>query len=144
MAWSGNGRFSFFPRFSIGTGLVIVTVALMFLLNLNWEVWWPLMIILPGVATWLVGGAKGSVGLTAVIRLGRWLGFMMVLLGLTFLADQTNLINLQALFGNFHWWSFFIFIPGVGAFVEGWRVMRQATWAATGCSLRASGLSALA
>lgn len=125
---SRNGRFSFLSRSNIGVGLVSVTVALMFLLNLNWAVWWPMMIIMPGAATWFMGGVQAGIGGTAVLRLGRWLGFMMLLLGLTFLADQLNLINLQAIFGDFHWWGLFIFIPGIGAFVEGLRVMRQSTW----------------
>jgi hypothetical protein len=141
--WSGNGRVAFLPRFNTGLGLILVTVALMFLFGLNWEVWWPMMIVMPGVAAWMLGGVRSGVGGTApsacptklgrsgqaVLRLGRWLGFTMILLGLTFLADQLSLINLQAAFGDFHWWGFFILIPGIGAFVEGLRVMRQSTWA---------------
>ena len=137
MMWWGNGRFAFLPRFSTGLGLVITTVALMFLFGLNWELWWPMMIVVPGVAAWLLGGAKAGVGGTAVLRLGRWLGFTMLLLGFTFLADQLNLINLQAAFGDFHWWGFFILIPGIGAFVEGLRVMRQSTWASMSLLLAA-------
>ena len=135
--WLGNGRFAFLPRFSTGLGLIITTVALMFLFGLNWELWWPMMIVVPGVAAWLLGGAKAGVGGTAVLRLGRWLGFTMLLLGLTFLADQLNLINLQAAFGDFHWWGFFILFPGIGAFVEGLRVMRQSTWASMSLLLAA-------
>lgn len=129
--WTGNSRFALLPRLSTGVGLVVVTVALMFALNLNWDVWWPLMIVVPGTAVWLTGGAKAGVGVTAVLRLGRWIGSMMVLLGFTFLVDQLDFIDLQAMFGNFHWWGFFIFIPGIGAFVEGWRVLRQSVWAST-------------
>jgi hypothetical protein len=130
--WWGNGRFHLLPRLSTGLGLIIVTVAAMFALNLNWALWWPLMIVVPGVAVWLLGGAKSSVGETAVLQFHRWLAITMILLGITFLADQLNFINLQTLFGNFHWWGFFILIPGIGAFVEGGRVLRQSTWAATG------------
>ena len=127
--WWGNGRFALLPRLSTGLGLILVTVALMFVLNLNWNVWWPLMIVVPGVANWLLAGARYGAGVTAVLRLGRWLGGMMILLGFTFLADQLHFINLQALFGPFHWWGLFIFIPGVGAFVEGLRVLRESAWA---------------
>lgn len=130
--WWGDGRSAFLPRFSTGLGLILVTIALMFLFGLNWEVWWPMMIVMPGVAAWMLGGVRSGVGGTAVLRLGRWLGFTMILLGFTFLADQLNLVNLQSLFGDFHWWSFFIFIPGIGAFVEGLRVMRQSSWASMG------------
>ena len=129
---TSNGRIPIMARFSMGVGLVIMTVAFLFLLNLNWGSWWPLMIVMPGAALWFVGGGDGRVGVTAVLRLGRWLGLMMILLGFTFLADQLALINLQALFGDFHWWGFFILISGVGAFVEAVRILRRATWTATG------------
>ena len=128
---SRNGRSSFFSRSSKGIGLIIITVAFLFLLNLSWEVWWPVMLMMPGVAFWLVGGTKGSVGVTAVLRLGRWIGVTMILLGGTFLAEQLNLINLHALFGDFHWWGLFPLIPGVGALIEGLRVLQHSGWAAT-------------
>ncbi|MEJ2747007.1 MAG: hypothetical protein P8183_03695, partial [Anaerolineae bacterium] len=51
---------------------------------------------------------------------------------LTFQADQLTFIKLQALFGDFHWWGFFILLPGIGAFVEALRVLRRAPWTATG------------
>lgn len=127
----GNGRISMPARFSLGAGLVVVTVAVMFLLGLNWGTWWPLMIIIPGAALWLVGGGEAGVGGTAVLRLGRWFGFTMILLGLTFLADQLAIVSLQRLFGDFHWWGFLILIPGVGAFAEGVRALHRATWTAT-------------
>ncbi|MCB9421236.1 MAG: hypothetical protein H6667_15650 [Ardenticatenaceae bacterium] len=128
---AGNGRFPFIARFSMGVGLVVLMVAILFLLNLNWGTWWPLMIVMPGVALWLVGGADGKVGVTAVLRFLRWIGLTMILLGFTFLADQLAFISLPALFGDFHWWGIFILIPGVGAFVEALRVIRRATWTAT-------------
>ena len=127
----GNGRHHILTRFAIGLGVVILTVGLMFALNLNWAVWWPLMIVVPGVAFWLIGGSQHGVGGTAVLRLGRWLGGTMILLGLTFLADQLQLIHLQTLFGDFHWWSIFILIVGMGAFIEGARVLRHSGWAST-------------
>ena len=129
--WGRNGRTQILPRISTGLGLVITTVAAMFALNLNWEQWWPLMLIMPGVTFWLVGGAKADVGGTAVLRFERWLAITMVLLGFTFLADQLNLLDLQTLFGDFHWWAIFIFIPGIGAFVEGARALRHSGWAST-------------
>ena len=132
MARLEDGRFPIISRFSIGSGLVVAVVALMFLFNLNWGTWWPLMIVVPGAALWIVGGNKGRVGVTAVLRLGRWFGLSMILLGFTFLADQLGLINLQTLTDKFHWWGFFILIPGVGAFVEAIRILRRATWTGTG------------
>ncbi len=129
--WGRSGRTALLPRLSTGLGLVITTVAAMFALNLSWNVWWPLMIVVPGVAFWLLGGAKVGVGVTAVLRFHRWLAVTMLLLGFTFLADQLNMIDLSALFGSFHWWGFFILLPGIGAFFEGWRVLRRSAWAST-------------
>lgn len=129
--WGRNGRTHILPRLSTGLCLIITTVAVMFALNLNWEQWWPLMIVVPGVAFWLVGGAKAGVGGTAVLRFHRWLAVGMLLLGFTFLADQLNWLNLQATFGDFHWWGVIILLTGIGAFFEGWRVLRQAAWAST-------------
>jgi hypothetical protein len=132
MGWqaqlAGNGRFPFIARFSMGVGMVVTTVAVMFLLDLNWGTWWPLMIIVPGVALWIVGGSDGLMGVTAVLRLGRWFAITMILLGLTFLADQLALINLRLFDG----WGLFLLLPGIGAFVEALRVLRQAAWTATG------------
>ena len=127
----GNGRTHVLPRVVVGLGLIILTVGAMFALNLNWAHWWPLMIMVPGVTFWLVGGAKSGVGGTAVLRFERWLAVTMLLLGFTFLADQLNWLNLQTLFGNVHWWGFFILIPGIGAFFEGGRVLRHSAWAST-------------
>lgn len=126
-----NGRTHILTRLPVGLGLIILTVGMMFALNLNWAVWWPLMLLVNGTAVWLIGGSQHGVGGTAVFRLGRWLGGTMILLGLTFLADQLNFINLQALFGDFHWWGLFILIPGAGAFWEGMRVARQSAWTST-------------
>ncbi len=129
MAWIANGRFTILPRVSSGIGIIILTAALMFALNLNWAMWWPLMLVASGTAVWLLGGAKAGVGGTAVLRLGYWFGGTMILLGLTFLAAQHQLIDVTALFGDLHWWGFFTLIPGVGAFFEGVRIARQSTWA---------------
>ena len=130
LGWAGrskDGRFPFSARFSLGIGLVVLTVAGMFLLNLNWSVWWPLMIATPGVALFMLGssGGNGRFATPGLISMGRWFGASMILLGLTFLLDQLASINLHTLFGDFHWWGFFILLPGLGAFWEAFRVLRH-------------------
>ena len=135
MGWqarSVDGRLPILARLSVGSGLVVTTVALMFLLNLNWSIWWPLMIIMPGAALWIVGAPAGGLGVTAVLRWGRWTSVTMLLLGLTFLVEQLTPISLSAVFGDFHWWGIYTLIPGVGAFVEAVRILRRAPWTATG------------
>lgn len=38
-----------------GLGLVVLAVAGMFLLNLRWERWWPIMLITPTLVVFLLG-----------------------------------------------------------------------------------------
>ncbi|MCP4425251.1 MAG: hypothetical protein GY803_12215 [Chloroflexi bacterium] len=126
-ARSGDGRFPFLARVSFGSGLIVFTVAAMFLLDLNWGRWWPLMITVPGMSLILIGGGRddGRPNYSAFTGMLRWFGIAAALLGLTFLADQLAIFNLQALFGSFHWWGFFILIPGIGAFMEAFLVTRR-------------------
>jgi hypothetical protein len=122
----GDRTFSFLSRLCSGGGLVVTAVATMFALHLDWALWWPVMLVVPGTAVWLLGGTEAGTAGKAWVRYARWLGITMMLLGVVFLLDQHQLISLQGLFGNFHWWGFFILIPGIGAFVEGVRVSGDA------------------
>jgi hypothetical protein len=112
-----DGRFNIAVSVNLGIGIIILTVAVMFFLNLDWAVWWPMMIIVPGLAVMLNRLALRGMGaaVTAVASMCVWVGGTMVLLGCTFLADQLGIIDLAARFGTFHWWGYFIFIPAVGA-----------------------------
>jgi hypothetical protein len=94
----------------------------MFLLNMDWSLWWPLMLITPGASILLAIG-KGSehpIG-------AAWLGYLrsvastMIGLGFVFLADSLTPFNLE-MFGSFHWWSLFIAIPAVAALAQAGRL----------------------
>lgn len=141
--WS-NGRFSFLIRSSAGISMILFTVTGIFLFNLSWDNWWPLMVAVPGAAIWYacmgVNRAENHAVETAVSGLGRWIGFTTMLLGGTFLLDQLNIISLYGIFGSFHWWGFFILIPAVGSFVEALRLRRKGRFPVMETLLWLSGL----
>jgi hypothetical protein len=115
----GGGRFNAAARGSLGGGLIILTVALMFLLSLNWGLWWPLMLIAPGAAIAINGFSETpQPDLKALAHMNWWVGAAVVGLGVVFQLDALRVVNLHALFGTFQWWGFFILVPGLGAFVN--------------------------
>ncbi len=148
LAWvattKSNGRFSFLIRSSAGTSLILFTVAGIFLFNLSWDNWWPLMVAVPGAAIWYaclgVNRVENHAVETAVSGLGRWIGFTTMLLGGTFLLDQLDIISLNSIFGNFHWWGLFILIPAVGSFVEALKLRRMGSFPVMETLLWLSGL----
>jgi hypothetical protein len=116
-----NGRLPFLARFNFATGLIILVVALMFLINLDWSVWWPLMLMTPGLAL-IIAGGKGSDNPTAAAWIGylRWVAATIIGLGFVFFAHTLGIIDLEA-FGQFRWWGIFIAIPAIGAL---WQAVR--------------------
>jgi hypothetical protein len=119
-AFDHSKRFDAGVRSALGGGLIILTVALMFMFNMDWGLWWPLMLIVPGLTIFMNGFPDNRPGIAASgwIGLSLWVGASVMLLGATFLANNLNLINLHTLFGAFAWWGFFILIPGIGALIN--------------------------
>ena len=117
-----NGRFSLPSRLFFASGLVVLVVAVMFLLNLDWSVWWPLMIVAPGAALMVVGGKSGD-SPTAVAWIGylRWVAVSIIGLGSIFLAHTLGIIDLDA-FAQFHWWGIFIAFSAMGALLQAVRL----------------------
>lgn len=135
LAWAAtvrsNGRFPFLIRSSVGISMILFTVTGIFLFNLSWASWWPLMVVVPGATIWYacigVSGAENHVE-TAVSGLGRWIGFTVTLLGSTFLLDQLNIISLNGIFGDFRWWGLFVLIPAFGSLVEAIKLRRKGSY----------------
>ncbi|MCB8984350.1 MAG: hypothetical protein H6659_11030 [Ardenticatenaceae bacterium] len=119
----GNGRYPLSARLAYGAAGITLVVASMFLLNLNWAVWWPLMIIAPGGALLITAGGSGQ-NPTAVAwtHTTRWLAVAVLGLGGTFLAHNLGLIHLNQ-FGDFRWWGVWIAVAACGAFVSGLRLL---------------------
>jgi uncharacterized membrane protein len=136
LAWvateRSNGRFPFLTRFLTGISAILLTVTGIFLFNLSWNSWWPLMIVVPGASLWYaclgMNRRENHAVETAVSGLGRSVGFTTALLGGTFLADQLDIISLYGIFGNFRWWGLFVMIPAVGALIEVLKLRRKGSY----------------
>jgi hypothetical protein len=112
-------RFDAGVRSTLGSGLVILTVALMFLFDFDWGTWWPLMLIAPGVALLLNSlpepGGLLNPYIGRWLNLGIWCSLSVIGLGLAFLLQNLDVVSYRSLFGNFQWWGIFVLIPGIGA-----------------------------
>jgi len=119
LAQGGNGRSPFAARLFYAAAFVVLVVALMFLTSLSWAVWWPLMLIAPGLALLYVAGKPGQKPTTAAwVRTIRWTAVSVIGLGGVFLAHTWGLINLHQ-FGEYQWWGFFVALPAMGALQNG-------------------------
>lgn len=115
-------RFDAAVRSSLGGGLVILTVALMFLFDFDWGVWWPLMLIAPGIALLLTSlpeaGRQPNQYLARWLNLAVWCSLSVIGLGAGFLLQNLDVVNFHRLFGSFQWWGIFILIPSIAALVN--------------------------
>ena len=119
--FSNHPFFKILARASLSAGLLVLSVALIFLLDIDWSIGWTWMVIASGLVLSLNALTRwpaGSVRHAAASLLG-WAGLSTTLLGVTFLADRLGVINLVALFGATRWWSAFILLPGLGALLQG-------------------------
>ena len=116
-----DGRLSFLARFNFAIGTLVLVVAVMFLINLDWSVWWPLMLMTPGFSMLIASGKNGqNPTVAAWIGYVRWLATTIIGLGFVFLANELGVINLESL-GQFRWWSLFVALPAMGAL---WQAVR--------------------
>lgn len=115
-AWQNSGKFNAAVRSGIGGGLVVLTVALIFLFGLDWSVYWPLMVIVGGFSFFLNGFETGSAA--GVVSVSFWIGLGVMFLGLGFLGDYLNWFDPQSYFEPYRWWAVAILIPGIGALIN--------------------------
>jgi hypothetical protein len=125
-AWQGCGwSFNWVVRLNLFTSLPVLTVALIFLWHINWNVGWTLMLIVPGLVLLLNGFTSPRLPLGSWLRslasLVGWVGLSTAALGATFFLNQAGFIHL-ALLGELRWWAAFILLPGLGALLSGLRV----------------------
>ncbi len=111
-AFQHSGKFNTAVRSGLGSGLIILTVAFMFLFGLDWSKYWPLMVIVPGFAI-LLGGFNSR----EWINMAFWIGLGAMFLGAGFLALNLNALDLSAWFAPNNWWAIAILIPSAGAFI---------------------------
>jgi hypothetical protein len=112
-AFQSSGRFNAAVRSSLGSGLVILTVAFIFLFGLNWAVYWPLMVIVGGFSMLLSG-----FNMREILSMSFWIGLGAMVLGAGFLAMNLNWYDVQAAFSPNRWWGIPILIPAGGALIN--------------------------
>jgi hypothetical protein len=113
------GRFTQAVRASLFSGLIVLMVALMFLLDLSWSVYWPLFVLLPGLGLVFAGlPLQGDRSQTASLFAGPWLSFTglgAVVLGLGFLGQNLGWFHLVESLPR--WWAIPIFFPAMGGLI---------------------------
>jgi hypothetical protein len=109
-------------RSNLGLGAIVLTVALILALGLDWRYAWTLMLIVPGLVVAVNGFTRAPFG-SAGFGFGAWIttaGVSIAVLGLVFLGHQLGTYNLSRIFGDFAWWSPLIMLPGLVALGCGW------------------------
>jgi hypothetical protein len=130
-AWNGyrrTRRLTPTVRSSIFGGLLVLTVALIFLLNLSWDTYWPLMLLLPGLSAFFSGLRLGDEPDEPLSRhlyqpWQVWLGAGAALLGLGFLLQNLGIWD-PAVFHP-RWWALPIFLPALGGLIMTLRLIGE-------------------
>ncbi len=123
-AWQASrssGRFNAAARSAFGSGVVVLTVAILFLFDLNWTVYWPVMVIVAGFSM-LIGSfpdksMDNKLNLKRFMSMGLWFGLGGILIGTAFLLKNLGIYDIRNLLGE-RWYGYFIFIPGIGFIVN--------------------------
>ncbi len=128
ITWRRTGTFNAKARSELGGGLILLTLTVMFLLDLEWSIWWPLMLIVPGFSVMMGGLPDRTMDekqvMSSYVGLGLWIGIAMMLLGGVFLY---NYLADAALFEQlaFRWYGLIILIPGIGSLINAFMIYRQ-------------------
>jgi hypothetical protein len=147
VAYEQSGsRFTLLARVLLSVGVIVMTVALMFLFDVSWALGWPFMLIVPSLAV-VVNGVlqrwdSGDVTRAGIINTIVWTGASAALLGGGFLFNNLGFIDVRASFGAFQWWGVFILLPGVGALRNALRIFRVNSLSIAAQLLFALGLAA--
>lgn len=141
-----TGKFGAAVRGGLGGGIVLLTLALMFLFGLDWAVWWPLMVLAGGLSVFLEGiSGKEVEGVGGILNIGLWIGLGAIFLGAGFLLKNLNIYDIAEVFGNYRWWAVAILIPGFGALLGGLiSAGRTGRYSGTAFGLTLFGLATLA
>ena len=115
-----SGHFNRAARSSLGGALVVGTVATLLMFDMDWSIWWPLMIIVPGFSVFLSGIPDPGETVHARVWSGLsiWIGLAAMLLGAGFLAQTRFGLNPQEFTGGYTWWALPILLVGLGGLIN--------------------------
>jgi hypothetical protein len=107
-------------------GLMPLLVALMFLFDLDWGLYWPVFVIVAGFGMFLSGlpfPSPEDIKVPDALLLHRWwpffIGLSGTLLGITFLGRNLETFDLTTLIPFENWWGIFILIAAMGGVLTG-------------------------
>jgi len=119
--WQRDGMFHFGVWSTFYGGIFPLAVALIFLFDLDWGVYWPIFVIIGGFGSMINGfpfARPQEVRVPdALLRHRPWsfsLGLAALLLGLTFLARNLDLFEITSLIPYDNWWGVFPLIAALG------------------------------
>lgn len=126
-AYRSSGRINERVRAGLGGGLIVLVLALMFLFNLDWYIYWPLMVLVPGLTILfngftLPGSREADRPLEQ--RIYRpwtgWVGLAVIYIGAGFLLRNLGLFEPGRFLRN--WWALAILFPAFGGLVTAIRL----------------------
>jgi hypothetical protein len=122
--WQRSGRFSFAVWSTFFGGLFPLAVALIFLLDLPWSNYWPVMVILGGISmmnSGFIGSKPQEVKISKSLLSHRpwsfFIGLGGTLLGVGFLGKTLGFFDPVAMLNLENWWAVTIMVAGLGGLV---------------------------
>lgn len=123
IALAARGRgFSYPVRGSLFGGLVTLLVAIMFLFELSWSIYWPLFVVIPAVGVMLSAFRLGARDQPPGFAMhyyrpwAGWIGFSAALFGSVYLLRNLGIFRPEGYL--IYWWAVFLLIPAVGGLVS--------------------------
>ncbi len=122
--WRKAGRFNFGVWSTFYGGLFPLTVALIFLFDLDWGEYWPVFVILGGLGMLISGlpfkRVEDDAAPAALLCHRPWgifFGLSALLLGLRFMGLDLGILENLPFFDVQNWWGIYILIPALGGLV---------------------------
>jgi hypothetical protein len=124
--WYRDRKFHIGVWSTLYGGVFPLLVALMFLFDFDWGLYWPLFVIVGGFGMMISGlpfpRPKDVKVPTALLKHRAWpffIGLSATLLGVTFLGRSLDLYDLTTIIPFEHWWGVFILIAALGGVFTG-------------------------